>query len=449
MKGKLTTLLLGIALFASAYGQDTLTLADCIRLAVTQSPKVLSAQEEYKAAKAKRYQAFTNLLPSAKFQGTYTRLDEAPYTVMTPDNMPFLPPNAPPIKIEMGKAEMEKLELQVVQPVAAQIWTGLSLANTGVRQKELNLKKARLQAALDAMKAYYQYLQAKGFLQIARVSKEQIDAHIKDLENMYKEGIIQKKDLLKAQVRQSEGELLVLQAKNATELARKALCLAIGLPQDTPIEIAESLTFEEYNLPVDSVVAMARRNCVDAKLLDIGLEAAKKQVTLAWEGLLPGFSAIFNYDYQKPNRELKNEWYDSWTAVGVIQWDVFHWGENIAKIKEATHSRRQMEYIRKSALEGIELQVRASYLSLTEKQQKLDVARKEVETAQENFKVTKDMFHSGAATNSELLDAQADLTRAKINLNNYLADYNVAKAQLDYLTGVLERKIEKILENKR
>ena len=128
---------------------------------------------------------------------------------------------------------------------------------------------------------------------------------------------------------------------------------------------------------------------------------------------------------------------------------MFDWGANIAKIKEAAHTKKQMEYVRKSALEGIELQARASYLSLMEKKEKLEVARKEVETAQENFKVTKDMFHSGAATNSELLDAQSDLTRAKINLNNYLADYNIAKAQLDYLTGALEQKIEKIIAETR
>jgi len=450
MRGKVAKIITGIILLSLAWGQEkVLTLEECIRLAATQNPQVLAAQEEYKAAKAKRYQAATALLPSAKLQGTYTRLDEAPYTVMNPENMPFLPPGTPPMKIEMGKDEMDKIELQIVEPVSAQIWTGLSLANTGVRQKELSLKKARTEAVLNALKAYYQFLQAKGFLKIAQVSKQQIDAHIKDLENMYAQGVVHKKDLLKAQVRQSEGELMLLQAQNAVELARKSLCMAIGLPQETQITIAESLSFEEYALPLDSVLALTKRNSLDAKLIDIGVEAARKQATLAWEGLLPSFSAIFNYDYQKPNRELENEWYDSWTAVGVIQWNVFDWGANIAKIKEAAHTKKQMEYVRKSALEGIELQARASYLSLMEKKEKLEVARKEVETAQENFKVTKDMFHGGAATNSELLDAQSDLTRAKINLNNYLADYNIAKAQLDYLTGALEQKIEKIIAETR
>jgi len=436
--------------FLSTIGlAQTLSLDDCIRIAVTQNPQVLASQHDLSASKNQRYQSITALLPSAKFQGTYTRLNEAPYTELDPSQMPFLPPGTPPMRIEMGKDEMEQLELQIVEPISPQLWTALGLANTGVKQKKLNLKKTELNTALGAVKAYYQFLQAKGFVKIATASKQQIDAHIKDLQNMFEQGIIHKKDLLKAKVQQSEVELLVLQAQHSVELARHGLCLALGFPQDSAIDVAESLTFAEYSAPLDSVLHWTQQNSVDAKLLDIGVEAAKKQKTLAIEGLFPSFSAIFNYDYKKPNQQLENEWYDSWTAVGAIQWNIFDWGGNIAKIEQAHNQKRQMEYIRKSALQGIELQARASFLSLDEKKRKVEIARSEVETAEENFKVTDDMFHAGAATNAELLDAQSDLTRAKINLNNYLADYNITKFQLELLTGELDKKIETILKSER
>ncbi len=422
-----------------------MTLDDCIKLALEKNPQVLASQSELSAAKAQRYQAFTALLPSASATATYTRLDEAPYTIIDPSSFPFpMPPDAEPMRIEMGKAELEKMELGITLPLSLQLFTAFSLANTGVEQKQLSLEKAKLQVALNAEKAYFQYLQAKAFLEIAEVSKEQIDAHIKDLENMLEQGIIHKKDLLSAQVQASEMELMVLQAKNAVELARSSLCMTIGYPQDTPIDVAESLSMSDFNLPLDSVVSLSVRNAVDARLLDVGIETSRKQVALAWQGLLPSFAAMFYYDYEKPNRELQNEWYDHWTAVGAIKWDIFSWGGNIAKIKQASSQRKQMEFLKTAALDGISLQARATYLKMDEKRKKLEISKRELETAEENYRVTNDLFHAGAATNAELLDAHADLTRARINRNTYLADYNIAVAEIEFLTGELERKVNEI-----
>ncbi len=423
---------------------EVLTLDDCIQLAITQNPQVLGGQHEMSAAKAQRYQSFAALFPSASITGSYTRLDEAPYTVLDPSAFPFPMPNAEPVRIEMGKAEMEKAELGITQPVSLQLFTALSLANIGVEQKRISLQKTKLQTALNAEKSYYQFLQAKAFLKIAMASKKQIDAHIKDLQNMFDQGMIHKKDLLSAQVRGSEIELLILQAQNAVQLSKSALCLAIGYPQDKQIDIAESLAFAEYNFPLDSAIAWTQRNAMDAKLLDVGLDASKKQVTLALEGLLPSFAGMFYYDYEKPNRQLENDWYDHWTAVGAIQWNVFDWGRNIAAVKQANEQKKQMQFLRQSALEGIALQTRAAYLAMDEKRKKLDVARKELETAEENYRVTNDLFRAGAATNAELLDAHTDLTRAKLNQNQYLADYNTAKVELEYFTGQLETKIAKM-----
>ncbi|RKZ32323.1 hypothetical protein DRQ33_06095 [bacterium] len=435
--------------FVILLNAESITLKDCIRIATSKNPQVLAAKEEYYSSGAERYRSFANLLPSLKFQGSYTRLDEAPYTVMDPTSIPFLPPDMEPMRIEMGKAEMQKLTLQITEPISARLWTAHSLASINVHKNELNYRKVKLESVLEAIQSYYQLLKAEGFLNVAQISKQQIQAHITDLENMYAQGIIQKKDLLRAKVQESEVELLVLQAQNAVELSKKALCMALGLPLDYEIEIVESLQFIDYSSPIDSVLKWAESYSIDAKLIDLGVKASEKQVKLAWEGLLPEFSAMFNYDYQKPNRQLEMEWYDSWTAVGAVQWNLFDWGGNIADIKSAKHRLKQMEYIRQSARQGIELQARSAYLILDEKRKKLEVARKEKQTAEENFRVTKDMFHNGAATNAELLDAQSDLTRANININNYMADFNIAKVQLKYITGELEKLMNEVLKNER
>ena len=59
----------------------------------------------------------------------------------------------------------------------------------------------------------------------------------------------------------------------------------------------------------------------------------------------------------------------------------------------------------------------------------------------EVFRVTKEKFGEGMATNTELLDAQSDLTRAKFDRLNSMADYNISLAELIYYTGVNEKQL--------
>ncbi len=439
---KTITLFITLLLIITFSFGEVLTLEDCIRLAAMQNKTVLSARENFNAAKSQQYQAFTGMLPFAQLKGTYTRLNEAPYSIIDPASMGM---PGEPIKLEMGKAEMYKGEINLTEPIAPQIWTGYAMAKKNASISKLEFKKAQLNAVAEAKMAYYRYVQAKAFLQIAEVSKKQMDSHIQQLQNMTDAGIIHKKDLLSAQVKGAEAELMVIQANNAINLSIDALKMAIGLATTDDIEIADTLTYREIGLTKKTAVYMTLKNCVDIHILNRSLEIAKLNVTMAWEGLLPSFAAVFNYAYNKPNRKLENRWYDSWTAVGVLSWDIFNWGSNISKISEAKAQNASLEFTINNAKDAIVIATKAAFNNYDEKKRSLGIADKAIETAEESFKVTTDLYDVGSATNTELLDAQADLTRAKINRLNMLADYNIAISQLELFTGDLERQLETIL----
>lgn len=434
-----------LAAISTSFGL-TLTLEDCIKISATNNPSVLAAEAALEASDAQRYQAFTNFLPKAKIQATYTRLNEAPYTVLNPENFPFpTPPGMEPVRIEMGKAEMDKVEASLTQPLAAPIFTGYALARKGTEQKKLEFKKARIEAVSQAEKAFFQLAKAKAFLEIAKISKKQVDDHIKQLTDMVEAGLVHRKDLLAAKVKGYEAELMLTQAQNAVKLAKDGLKMALGLPDTVDVDIDYKLNVTDYSIPRDSAISMALRNSIDIRLMKVGIEAARLSIQMAFGELLPSFAAVFNYDYQKPNRQLENKWYDSWTAVGVISWNIFDWGANVAKIKQAKANLNQIMHTKKLVIDGVRLKVKAAYNTLEEKKKSLEIANSGLEAAKESYKVVSDLFSEGAATNLEFLDAQADFTRAKLNVLNAMADYNIAKVELEKLTGELENKIDKIL----
>ncbi len=426
-----------LLMFWCAYvGAMQLTAEDAMRIAAHENPAALAAKCEYDQARAKAYEAFTTFLPAAKLSSSYTRLDKVPQIYVPP-----LYPGGEAMTFDMGRPEVKKLQLQVVEPVSAQIFFAHSLARTGAEEKRINWRKAQTNAAASALTAYYRFVQAKNFEQIAKTSNEQLKKHLTDVENMRNLGMLHKKDALKVRVNYDETELMVLQAQNAVRLAHDALCTALGFSHETELTVAESLIAPNYTIPLETALRLAETSSHDAQLLQIGLRAAKQGHKLAVSGLLPSFAAIFVYSYDNPDRENNYNWYESWTATASAEWEIFGWGTKLAKIFEAKRAVAQMQYVHENALSGLRLATRAAHSAIDEKRQKLAITDRQLETATESYKVTDELFTAGAATNTEVIDAEADLTRARISKIDALAELNIAVCELQKLTGELETQI--------
>ena len=66
----------------------------------------------------------------------------------------------------------------------------------------------------------------------------------------------------------------------------------------------------------------------------------------------------------------------------------------------------------------------------------IDDARPAVEQASENFRLVQLRLREGAATPTEIADAQASLTHAQQNYLNARYSYLIAMDRLDYAMGV-------------
>jgi len=67
------------------------------------------------------------------------------------------------------------------------------------------------------------------------------------------------------------------------------------------------------------------------------------------------------------------------------------------------------------------------------------VAEENVKQAKENFRVTEDLFQQGMATNTDYLDANTLLVKAKTDYISALVDYKLAEAQLKRAMGIIAK----------
>ena len=125
-------------------------------------------------------------------------------------------------------------------------------------------------------------------------------------------------------------------------------------------------------------------------------------------------------------------------ALGFIQleWTLFEGGRKIAATRVADSAVRQAMAQAESIADNIAFQVNEAYRNAVTAWIGIEDARPAVEQAQENYRLVQLRLREGAATPTEIADAQASLTRAQQNYQNARYSYLIAMARLEYAMGV-------------
>jgi len=428
----------------SSFAQSAMewTLEESVRIALKKSKAVAMAEEKLRESRAKIGEARAGFLPQIGGKASYTRLDVVPYISMEKFSIPGMPAEALPGKIEMGDDDLYNVVVSTQQPLFTgfKILNGYRMAEYGAEAEGWNYRKTESEVIFNVEEAYYGVLKAQEFEKVSERAVAQMEAHVRDLENMYQVGMIAKNDLLKAKVQRSNVKLMRIQATNAVKMAKAAFCSVLGIPLDTEVELKAKLEYEPSPpVVLDEAIQKALKERPEVEAMQYMLKIGQKAVSLSKAQWLPNVALIGNYNYKRPNREYEKKWYGSWDVTVAAQMNVFDWGSIYYQTAQAKHRLRQMEEGFGQLKDGIALEVTQSYLALQEAQEKVGATQENVAQAEENYRVTNEKFKQGMATNTDLLDANTMLTQAEMEYVQALADHHVAEAKLEKAMGVSVR----------
>jgi outer membrane protein TolC len=65
----------------------------------------------------------------------------------------------------------------------------------------------------------------------------------------------------------------------------------------------------------------------------------------------------------------------------------------------------------------------------------IESSTRELASAEEAYRVARELFNNGRGTSTTLTDAETDLTRARLDLLNAKADARVARIRLEHALG--------------
>lgn len=321
------------------------------------------------------------------------------------------------------------------------IWTGgaaegaIDAARYAKNIANISLYQAEAEAKLEAVKAYYQYVEAVHLSRVASETVQNLEKHKTNVENQYKAGIVAKLDVLSSEVSLANAKQKNIAAQNGRKLAEANLNRMIGAPMDSHL-LVEGTVFPEpeFTLTQEEALALGAKYRWELIKADYNVKIAKEKIRIARAGYMPKVAVGGQYGWNTAGLDGRDK--ADWALYGAVSLDIFDGGITPSKIKEAKLGLALAQETMLKAKEGIELEIRQDYLQVVAAKEQIKTAKAAVAQAEEAYKIASVRYTSGVGINLDVLDAELALNQAKINHITALYNYNIGLAVLEKAIGL-------------
>ena len=314
-------------------------------------------------------------------------------------------------------------------------------AKLGLEVAKLSRSSAMVDAGQDARLAYYEWLRAKLNVLVAQRQLVNVQATVGQIRAQAEVQRVSRADLLRVESQEAQAEQTLDQLKSLSELREEQLRLLIGASTGEQLSLGEDVR-NDMTAPtatsLDEAVKIATAQRLDMRVLVNGIAAKEHQAEAENSAYFPKLSAFGVADYARPNQRIfpvVDEFRGSWSVGVTLNWtlnDTLVASTNQHRLEAETDELRADE---ESLRRGTRIEILSSQQAVSIAVHALSTSQKGLTAAEEGYRVRKELLNAERATAVELVDAETDLTRARISAVNARVDLRVAITQLNHALG--------------
>lgn len=446
-------MLLPSLIFSSAKAQDVLRLdlEKALEIALSENPTVKVADQEIQKKKYAQKGSYAALFPQINFTADYTRTLKKQVMYMDGFDMGSDPSagagggaGSEVIDmsggIEVGRDNNWATGFNMSMPlVNATLWKSLSISALDVELSIEQARSSKIAMVNQVKKGFYAVLLANDSYRVFKESYDNAMENYLDIKKKYEQGTVAEYDLIRADVTVKNSEPNMLQAENSLTLAKWQLKALMGMDLEMEIDCEgqladyESVLFADY-IATDTTLSENS----DLKQIDLQAEQLKKSLLMQKFEYLPTLSLTGMYQWNAMNNDFKFKNYN-WTPYSIIgvslSIPIFSGGSKYHTIKQTQVSIHQMDLQRDDTKRNLQLAVKQYLDNMKTCVKQFDAAQKGVEQAIKGYKISQKRYDTGAGTLLEMNDSELALTQARLNLNQSIYNYMVAKSDMEKVLG--------------
>jgi outer membrane protein TolC len=412
------------------------TLSESVQRCLQVNPQIEEAKYEVKKAQDDIGSARSSFLPTLGANYQYNDLHSID--------------SSGPTETDYLDQDSAYWNLQLTQ----QLFAGLTVLNSYQKSKlqedmrAYQKDKVEMELIREVQSSFLQLLQARADVQSLQDTIERLQAGLKSVQAYYEQDMAPYVQVLEAEVELANARQDLSKAQNQVETHRVRLNILLGHDPVQDIDYQGELQDMSYifSPSLSACLDCAFEQRPDIRIIDKSIGMAEKEEDIALGQFSPRVNLQGNYysrdtDYDAKGQNIAGQSFDRdqeneyWTVGITVEWPLFEGGRRYYGYQKASHEISRLQQRLKYTKDQIRSEVRTSFLSLTEARSRIETNRTALKAAQENFERSLKRLQSGMGTSTEVLDAQARLTRAEANLTQSRADYQLSLADLMYAIG--------------
>ncbi len=416
-----------------------LTLGDAISRGLKTNLGLLTSEQSSRETRAERYRALAGLLPNVTGQLSMTEqqlnLQALGFAATFPANLGFAIPKI------VGPFSYQAAQANATVPLFD--YTAINnyrSSRENLKASVLSIKNAR-DLVVEAVGDAYLRIIADAALVFATQAEIEADTAVYvNATRRHEAGVAIGIDVLRSQVELKQRQQALVAQTNQLAKDKLALGRVIGLPIGQDFTVADpsaSVPLEAMSL--QDALAKAYEHRPDFQAAKAQLAAAEFSLRAAKAERYPTLQASGFYGAE--GLRLLTNSHGVFQATGSVQFNIFDGGRIKADIiqndAELKNRRNDVENLRGQ----IDYEVRGALLDLKSASDQVDVARTNVELANQTLKQARDRFAAGVTNTVEVVQAQQSVAEADENLISAQYQYNVAKVSLARALGLAEEGI--------
>lgn len=433
-KKKVSITALGIMAFIlSANAQDRryISVSEAVETASRNNANVKMSELDTKVANANYRQTDAVFLPQV----------DLGYTAMSTNNplnaFGFLLQQQTVTAMDFDPAKLNNPGAR--QDYSAKVEAKLPLLNLDMiyARKGAKAQEEVYQYKAQRTKEYIEFEVKKAYtqLQMSYQAQSVLEASLKDVKqihqsvtNFYNQGLIQKSDVLNAQVQVNTIESALAKAESNIHNASDGLRLLMGVESVEEVYLTDSLS-QKIESVQNNMLSISRS---DIMAMNKALDATNMMVKSSKMAFLPRINAFGAYQLNdsKPLGFNANSY-----LVGInLSWNIFSGNQNKNKVKSYQFQRDKMQEELNLHVKQSQLELDKTKRDLRDLQIEINKQKASVEQADEALRILANRHKEGLVNTTDLLMSQAQLSQQKLMLAQAIMSYNITQSYFEFLS---------------
>lgn len=315
-----------------------------------------------------------------------------------------------------------------------------------IADNDLDMQTQKTLYSID--QAYWMVVSLKQKQKLATSYRDLVKKLNEDVHKMIKQGVATRADGLKVDVKVNEADMQITQVEDGLVLSKMLLCQLCGIPMNQEITLAdeekESLALAGSAVDTEQQRVAAADSAVNTRpelrMLQNAIDISRQATNLVRAVYMPHVALTGGYTISNPNvfNGFQKKFTGVWNVGVIVQVPVWNWFDGAYKVRASKAATNIAEMNLNDTREKIHLQITQSQFKVKEAQKKLNMAMKNIASAEENLRCANLGFKEGVMEVTDVMAAQTAWQQAQSQKIDAEIDVKLTQVGLNKALGILQ-----------